>query len=388
MSFDFPSSILLYIPASASPFANRVELSGVPFEDPYRFVPGGDTHPLPPVPTRDAEFPAFGAYGVMDPDINSTRVQQWNVTVERQIPLNISVSVAYVGTRTDGGYADLNTNHGEPGGGQASRHFFAVAGTTNLNDWGSRTKTRYKGLQVAVNRAFKNGLLLKGAYTLSQTKNMADEDGWVGLTWNHPLKYNDNFALATYDRTHVLQMGFVYELPFAKNSKSPLAQIVKNWQLNGVGAAYSGTPFSINGSNTALNCPGCGDIMINVQGDPKPTGKPGSTTVTWYDKSLFSQPSGLGKEGFGTARRNQFRTPGVWNVDLGLFRSFPVGRYRPEIRIEAQNVFNHTNWGRPNRTFTSPQFLTFTAGAAHEFNNIWGTATTERVVRVGLRLEF
>jgi hypothetical protein len=75
-------------------------------------------------------------------------------------------------------------------------------------------------------------------------------------------------------------------------------------------------------------------------------------------------------------------------VDLGLFRSFPVGRYRPEIRIEAQNVFNHTNWGRPNLTFVSPQFLTFTSGAAHQFNTTWGTGTTERVIRVGLRLEF
>jgi hypothetical protein len=344
---------------------------------------------VPDLSTGRVKLPQNTFMRTPDPnDVNRGRIQQMNLAFERRLPGDISLDVALVHTRTDGGYADLNTNHGEPGGGQASRHFFAVAGTTDLNDWGSRTKTRYKGLQLAVNRPFKSGLLLKGAYTLSQTKNMADEDGWVGLTWNHPLKYDDNYALATYDRTHVFQMGFVYELPFGKTSKSPLAQIVKNWQLNGIGAAYSGTPFNITGSNTALNCPGCGTVMINVQGDPNPTGTPGSTTVTWYDKSLFSQPTGLGREGFGSARRNQFRTPGVWNVDMGLFRSFPMGRYRPEIRIEAQNVFNHTNWGRPNTTFTSPQFLTFQPGAAHQFNSIWGTGTTERVVRIGLRLEF
>ena len=49
LNYDFPSSVFLYIAASASPFANRVELSGVPFEDPYRNV-GGDTHPLAPDP--------------------------------------------------------------------------------------------------------------------------------------------------------------------------------------------------------------------------------------------------------------------------------------------------------------------------------------------------
>ena len=59
---------------------------------------------------------------------------------------------------------------------------------TAINDWASRTKSRYHGLQVALNRPFRNGLLLKGAYTLSRSKNETsnDEDGWAGLTWNHP----------------------------------------------------------------------------------------------------------------------------------------------------------------------------------------------------------
>jgi len=345
--------------------------------------------PVPDLSTGHVKLPQNTFMRSPNPNqVNRGKIQQMNVAVERRLPGDISLEVALVHTRTDGGYADLNINYAEPGGGQASRQLFSVAGTSDVLDWAARTKTRYKGLQVALNRPFKNGLLIKGAYTLSQTRNMADEDGWQALTWNHPLKYDDNYALAGYDRTHVLQMGFVYELPFAKHSNNPLAQIVKNWQINGVAAAYSGTPFSITGTNTALNCPGCGSVFINVQGDPKPTGTPGSTTDRWYDISLFSQPTGLGHDGFGTSRRNQFRTPGVWNVDMGLFRSFPVGRFKPEIRLEAQNVFNHTNWGRPNTTFTSPQFMTFQSGAAHQFNSIWGTGTTERVVRLGLRLEF
>jgi hypothetical protein len=183
-------------------------------------------------------------------------------------------------------------------------------------------------------------------------------------------------------------MGFVYELPFAKTSSNLLGRIVQNWQVNGIGSAYSGTPFSINGTNAAVNCPACGSILINVNGDPSPTGTPGSATERWYDISSFSQPTGADFQGFGNSRRNQFRSPSVWNVDLGLFRSFPVGRVRPEIRIEATNVFNHTNWARPNLTFTSPQFMTFPASAAHQFNATWGTATRERTVQVGLRLEF
>jgi hypothetical protein len=351
---------------------------------------------IPPVPIPDlssgrVKLPPSTFIRSPNPDdVDRATVQQMNIALERRIPWDISVELAYVHTRTDGGYADLDVNHSEPGAGQAGRKFFAVAGSTAINDWASRTKSRYSGLQVALNRPFRNGLLLKGAYTLSKSENETsnDEDGWAGLTWNHPSLVSRNFALAGFDRTHVFQMGFLYELPFAKQSSSVLGRIVQNWQVNGIFSAYSGTPFSINGTNPAANCPGCGAILINVQGDPSPTGTPGSPDVPWYDKASFSQPTGADFGGFGNSRRNQFRSPGVWNVDLGLFRSFPIGRIRPEIRIEATNLFNHTNWARPNLTFTSPQFLTFAPTAAHQANPTWGTGTRERTVQIGLRLEF
>jgi hypothetical protein len=352
--------------------------------------------PIPDLSSGRVKLPQNTFMRTPDPnDVNRATIQQMNLAVERRLPGDISLEVALVHTRTDGGYADINTNFSEPGLGQAGRKYFAVAGTTDLNDWGSRTKSRYKALQVALNRPFKAGLLLKGAYTLSKAQNETDDDGWVSLTWNNPIVTDKNFALAGYDRTHVFQMGFVYELPFARNSNNILGAIVKNWQINGIGSAYSGTPFTVNGTNPGLNCPGCGLVVINVNGDPKPTGSAGSATDPWYDKSVFSQPTGANAAGFGNSARNQFRTPPVWNVDLGLFRSFPVGRFRPEIRIEAQNVFNHTNWGRPDTTFTNNTFMTFRPADAHGstsssngLGQIWGAGTTERQVRIGLRLEF
>ncbi|MBA2645203.1 MAG: hypothetical protein H0U81_00255, partial [Pyrinomonadaceae bacterium] len=285
-----------------------------------------------------------------------------------------------------GGYADLNINYGEPGGGNAARKYFALAGATTINDWAARTRSRYHSLQVAINRPFQNGLLLKGAYTLSRAKNMADEDGWVGLNWNHPLKYEDNFALAGFDRTHVFQMGFVYDLPFLNKDTNLTSRLLGGWQLNGIFAAYTGTPFSIGGTNNALNCQGCGSIFINVNGDPEPTGEVGSgTTETYYDRSLFSQPTGLGREGFGASRRNQFRRPPVWNLDLSLFKKFRIGeRIQPEFRVEAVNVLNHVNWGAPVTGFTAPNFLQFIPANAESGTNTPGA----RRVQLGLRVTF
>ena len=102
------------------------------------------------------------------------------MSYEYRLPWDISANVAYVGTRTDGGYADLNINYGTPGGGNATRQYFDIAGTTAINDWASRTKSRYHALQIELNRPLKDDLMLKGAYTYSRAKNMADEDGWVG----------------------------------------------------------------------------------------------------------------------------------------------------------------------------------------------------------------
>jgi hypothetical protein len=353
---------------------------------------------IPPVPIPDfssgrVKLPAgvfmrspnigVEAYPGSGKGLDRATIKQWNIAFERKLPGDIIAEVAYVGTRTDGGYADLNINYGEPGGGNASLKYFSVAGTTAINDWAARTKSRYHSMQIALNRPFKNGLLLKGAYTLSRAKDMTTngEDGWVGLTWNHPLKFEDNYALAVFDRTHIFQMGFVYDLPFLRENR-----LLGGWQLNGILAKYSGTPFSIGGTNNALNCPGCGSVFINVNGFPDPVGRVGSGTIqTYYDKSLFSQPTGIGKEGFGTSRRNQFRRPPVWNLDLSVFKGFMVSeRFKPEFRLEAINVFNHVNWGAPVTTFTANNFLQFTPGSAESGTNTPGA----RRIQIGLRLVF
>ncbi|HEU4935993.1 MAG TPA: hypothetical protein VFT39_06035, partial [Vicinamibacterales bacterium] len=319
-------------------------------------------------------------------DVDRGTVHQWNVTYERRLPLRMSAEVSYVGTATNGGYADLNVNVGVPGGGGSAAKYFAVAGTTGINDWAARTKARYKGLQVALNRPFRDGLMIKGAYTWSQSKDMADEDGWTGLTWNYLPKFDDNFAISGFDRTHVFQIGWLYQLPFLKNATGATGALLGGWQINGVAAAFSGTPFSIGGTNNAMACEGCGSILINYNGsDAKATGSPdpGTWTSTLYDKSLFSQPSGLDLAGFGSTKRNFFRRPAQTNVDLSFFKGFPIGRYRPEFRVEIANLFNTRNWGAPNTDFTAPLFLTWSPSSVDT------TATLGyRRMQLGFRFQF
>jgi hypothetical protein len=330
--------------------------------------------PLPDISSGRVLLPRNVQTRTPDPDdVDRGRIQQWNVTVERQLPLDVSVTLAYVGTRTDGGYADQNLNYAESGGDPA-RQFFTQAGTADILDWAARTKSRYNGLQMAINRPFKNGLLLKGAYTWGKAMNETDEDGWATLLWSQPSQLHRNYALAGYDRTHIFQMGFVYELPLGKNQTSPVAAVIKDWQINGVFSAFSGTPFRIDGDNTVLS-QRAGQQTIDQIAPIRRVGDAGPDEV-YYDPASFAQPGNK----WGNTGRNFLRGPSQWNVDLSVFRSVPFGRYRVEFRVESTNVLNHTRWGNPITTFTDPNFMKIRTNAAN--------GNVPRRVQLGLRFTF
>ena len=97
LAYDFMAGDYHNINSSAPPFGNRSLITDPPgrMDDPYGHV-GGDPHPI--VTDRNVAYPAFGSFGTMDPDINSPRVQNWNVTLERQLGSNWGVAASYLGS--------------------------------------------------------------------------------------------------------------------------------------------------------------------------------------------------------------------------------------------------------------------------------------------------
>jgi hypothetical protein len=315
-------------------------------------------------------------------DVSRGNIQSWNLALERRLPMDLSLDLAYVGSKGTDGFADLNINASDtPGGGNASRPFFSKGRATDLLSWGPRLRTKYHSLQAAVNRPFKNGLLLKGAYTWSKSMNMADEDGWVGVTWNGASQYDRNFALAGYDRTHVFQMGFVYELPFAKDGSGALNYAIKDWQINGIFAAFSGAPFTITADGTVVNMPGNQQTAQQL-GDYNVTGDIGNDG-TWFDTTAFRQPQGVV---LGDTGRNAFRGPGQWRVDFSLFRGFNVGGNKKlEFRAEAFNLTNSIQYG--DGTTGNPWGFSSRDVNNPNFGRVF-VASGERNIRLGLRFSF
>ena len=316
-------------------------------------------------------------------DVSRSRIHSWNVSYERRLFYDLAVDVAYVGTAKNGGFTDIDANASDVmGGGNASRPLTAIRGNQSLLLWGPFAKSRYHSLQVAINRPFKNGLMLKGAYTLSKAKNEVDDDGWSQLTYNAPSLRDRNYALAGYDRPHMFQMAFVYELPYKTSSSKDIAHLILgDWQLNGIFSAVSGTPFTISADGTQLNMPG-NPQTADLNGEYKIIGDH-ADDGPFFDPASFSQPQGVR---LGNTGRNQFRGPGYWNTDLSIFRAFPIGAgaKKIEFRTEFFNLTNTPKWGNPDGNVNSGTFgHTFSVGDGRN-----DSGSGERQIRFGLRFQF
>jgi hypothetical protein len=322
------------------------------------------------------------AAGMVTPEVGNVdrgRVQTWNVAFERRLMWDTSVDIAYVGARGDGGYAWVDINLPSTyGGGAQSRPYFISHGRQNaILSWGQRLETEYNSLQVALNKPFTNGLMFKGAYTLSKSMNESDNDGRTGLSWEHPLEQHRNWAVAGFDRTHNFQLGFAYALPWQNtNGYSNVAKaILGDWQLNGVFGAFSGTPFSVTADGTAYNTPGTMQTA-DLVGTYTTTGIIGAQGQ-YFNRDAFGDP-GARQGGTG---RNQFRGPGGWSLDLSVFRVIPVGGQRKiEVRVQGNNIFNHPVFGNPSSGITSGTFGQITGLGANSY--------IERQIQVGVRFTF
>jgi hypothetical protein len=323
------------------------------------------------------DLPTSAGMGSMYADhVNRGTIQSWNLTYERRLPWDMSVSAGYVGTKTSKQLGFYDINAAGPGQGQSGRPLVAAFGRTaftwRFDGW---LDSNYHSLQMALNKPFSKGLFLKGAYTFSKAMNRTDDEGWSNVAWNYPSLQYKNYGPAGYDRTHIFQLGFLAELPFGKEGSGVGNAIIKNWSLNGVVAAFTGTPFTVGASGASLNAPG-NSQYADLVGTINKTGDIGSDTP-YYDKSAWAPVTEVRP---GNTGRNSVRGPGWWNIDLSLFRRFPLGpRFNLEARVEAFNLTNTPHFNNPNGNVNSGGFMTITGTSGN---------SPERQIRLGLRLQF
>jgi hypothetical protein len=243
--------------------------------------------------------------------------------------------------------------------------------------WDGYLSSGYNSLQVAVNRSLAKGLLVKAAYTYSKAIDYTDDDGWASTIWNWGPVFQRNRAAAGFDRTHVLQIGWIYELPFGKGKmmakEGVAAAVLGNWQVNGVISAYTGNPFTVTSPGTSLAAPDNQQTANQVKTDVVRLGNVGPGT-TYFDTTAFAAVTAANT--FGTSGRNILRNPGLLNTDLDITREFAIReRLRLQFRGEAFNLANTSHFGGvASSSVTAGNFMQITS------------ASGERQIRFGLRM--
>jgi hypothetical protein len=188
--------------------------------------------------------------------------------------------------------------------------------------------------------------------------------------------FGRNYAPAGYDRRHTFTIAGTYQLPFGHdNGGTLLNEIIRGWQINGTLFAYSGSPFTVTASNSALDQRGNLQTADQI-GDVKRVGV--GPDEPYYDPSAWANVT---ERRYGNTGHNQYYGPGFWNTNMSLFRTFQLqGSLRLQFRFEAFSVQNQPIWSNPNGSVTSGNFMRITSTRTNLPGN--------RYARFGLRLEF
>jgi hypothetical protein len=272
--------------------------------------------------------------------------QTWNLQIQHDLPKGFFIELGYLGTK--GTHLDVLTlpNQGPPGSQRKNQLGNAVGFTFDSSNGNSI----YHALQVRAQRRFRGGISMTAFYTFSKSIDDSSTFGGAGNTvaqnW---LDLSAERGLSSFDRRHSFDMNFILTSPVGgpKSHFAPgswTARLLKDWTLNGAMNAQSGTPLTarvLGNSAQLAQTSGTGSGRANA------TGVSLASDTGFFNPAAFTVPP-LGQ--FGNAGRNTIPGPDLFSVNMGFGRAFAFdeSRRRFEVRMEANNVFNHVNYTNVN----------------------------------------
>ncbi len=327
---------------------------------------------------------------MLNNDLRTAYNAQWNVTLEHDLfGKGIILSGSYVGANGYRLYSLNNLNQRgsclllptspcNPALGRTSR--LNQTGVTGLNRRGNEGLSRYKALQfeVRTRRLANTGLQLNGTYTESRSRDNESSffgdspfEANFGFGFSNPFNPKRDLGPSTNDIRHRGTISGIWEIPFAKSTKGFARQALGGWTLNAIFAAQSGGAFTVyDGSTSQCQRSGtnfCFPIQVGAIPSITNTPVPGSPNrVVLYNLSGGVSQSQNAFCGGGTSAatiactarlavglagseklelRNQFRTPGAWNLDFSVLKNFNLPREGMALQLRGEffNVFNHSN---------------------------------------------
>jgi carboxypeptidase family protein/TonB-dependent receptor-like protein len=301
-------------------------------------------------------------------DIRTGYVQSWHLTVQRELLPNLLLDVSYVGNHSVKLVTLADYNQARPNAtteNTSLQNRRPIPGYSFIQISFPGGQTNYHALQVKLEGRFGGGLYLLNSFTWSKAIDNVAGHLEANFGDNSRINIRDmrgDRGVANYNQPFNNTTSVVYDLPFGKGRKfaSGLADyadaVIGGWRLTLINTMSSGLPVNLTYSPAAAFQVGSsltyrpnltGQSLIADSDDPN----------HYLNFNAVTVPTDRSKP-FGAAGRNIVSGPSFFQTDLGLHKSFPVWKERTklEFRMEAFNLFNHTNFTAPDSNASNIRF--------------------------------
>ncbi|MBZ5675730.1 MAG: TonB-dependent receptor [Acidobacteriia bacterium] len=371
--YDMPHTLFAYGFSQAPPWAAVIgPLNNVSFADPWANYPGGDPFPLNL--GKNAAFPTSGTYTSYPLDLKVPYLQQWNLSLQKQIGANWLVSASYLGNSTIHLWAEqaINAAVNIPGASTANTNARRVLTLANpaqgqffgvIHQLDDGSTASYNAMLLSVQHRIASHFSVLANYTLSHCISGPFSSELDGAGYTNPGNRNyDRGNCVGIDHRHNANFSALQEAP--RFSDKWMRALASDWRFSEIIRVQSGSFITVaSGVDSALN--GIGGQRANfIGGNPYANATCTASAqfcVPWLSPASFTTPVNGTYGNLGSAN---IQGPGSFQFDMSLVRSFAVReRQKVEIRAEAFNLLNHYRPGAPAASIGSlASFGQITAG--------------------------
>jgi hypothetical protein len=245
--------------------------------------------------------------------------------------------------------------------------------------------SNYNSLQLSVDKGLTRGLQMQASYTLSHgldDGSSFENSGFGGVRGYNQYQKGLNYGNSSYDARHRFVVAPIYTVPSRRGASfyNPINIVLAGWQVSGISTFATGFPFDLYtsvgslslycaSSNSYYACPDnpnqTGPIVYGNNRTMVTSASGASLNrTTWFTPSAFSTEA-VGT--FGNTSRNKYHGPGILNTNLIVAKNFNIdsdGTRYFQIRMESDNVFNHTQFSNPTANISSGSFGQISSAAA------------------------